>query len=93
MIFIGNDLSSIRWRQFKIHFKTYDSLESEVADYSELPAIYNTELDPQESMNIAGKNDWLIQIAYRYLQEVEESFIEYPNVKPHYDWCMCLAPS
>ncbi len=86
LIFIGSDLAAIRWRQFKIHFETYETMESEAVDYSEMPAIYNTELDPQESVNIASENDWLFQIVYRYLQEVQESFIEYPNAKPHYDW-------
>ena len=60
--------AAMRWHQFKIIRKGFDSFQGPESDYSQIPAVYNIEMDPGEEHNIAGEHDFVItafQTVYR----------------------------
>ena len=71
--------TAIRWHQFKIHFKAYDSFQGSESDYSQIPAVYNIEMDPGEQHNIAGEHDFVINAAIKIYRQLVASMIKYPN--------------
>ena len=74
--------TAIRWHQFKIHFKAYDSFQGPMSDYGQIPAIYNIEMDPGEQHNIAGEHDFVNNAAIKIYRQLVASMTEYPNTPP-----------
>ena len=74
--------TAIRWHQFKIHFKAYDSFQGPMSDYGQIPAIYNIEMDPGEQHNIAGEHDFVNNAAIKIYRQLVASMSEYPNTPP-----------
>jgi len=87
-IYIGADNSAqaypaaIRWHQFKIHFKSYDSFQGPESDYNQIPAVYNIEMDPGEQHNIAGEHDFVNNAAIKIYRQLVASMVKYPNTPP-----------
>ena len=83
--YIGSDNSAtqmpgaIRWHQFKIHYKAYDSFQGPESDYGQIPAIYNIEMDPGEQHNIAGEMDFVNTAAIKIYRQLVASMTKYPN--------------
>jgi len=71
--------AAIRWHQFKIHYKAYDSFQGPVSDYGQIPAIYNIEMDPGEQHNIAGEQDFVNNAAIKIYRQLVASMTKYPN--------------
>ena len=81
MTFVGRDLVTMRWRQFKVHFKVKENMMGSVLN-NQFPYMYNIEMDPREEHDIAGQNLWLLEVSGRYVKELEKSFAEFPNREP-----------
>ena len=81
MTFVGRDLVSMRWRQFKVHFKVKENMMGSVLN-NQFPFMYNIEMDPREEHDIAGQNLWLLEVSGRYVKELERSFQAFPNREP-----------
>ncbi len=71
--------AAIRWHQFKIHSKTYDSFQGPESVYGQMPAVYNIEIDPREEHNIAGEHDFVMNAWLKIYRQLVESMTKYPN--------------
>jgi arylsulfatase A-like enzyme len=71
--------AAIRWHQFKIHFKAYDSFQGPESVYGQIPAVYNIEIDPREEHNIAGEHDFVVNAALKIYRGLVASMTKYPN--------------
>ena len=69
----------MRWHQFKVHAKAYDSFQGPESYYGQIPAVYNIEMDPREEHNIAGEHDFVISAFTKIYRELVASMMEYPN--------------
>ncbi len=74
--------AAIRWHQFKIHYKTYDSFQGPESVYGQIPAVYNIEIDPREEHNIAGEQDFVNNAAIKIYRQIVASMTQYPNTPP-----------
>ncbi len=83
--YIGTDSAAntipaaVRWHQFKIITKGYDSFQGPESYYGQIPAVYNIEMDPREEHNIAGEHDFVISAFTKIYREHVASMTEYPN--------------
>lgn len=71
--------AAMRWHQFKIIRKGFDSFQGPESDYSQIPAVYNIEMDPREEHNIAGEHDFVITAFQTVYRGLVASMREYPN--------------
>ena len=71
--------AAVRWHQFKVVTKGYDSFQGPESYYGQIPAVYNIEMDPREEHNIAGEHDFVISAFTRIYRGLVASMIEYPN--------------
>jgi hypothetical protein len=69
----------MRWHQFKIVRKAFDSFQGPESDYSQIPAVYNIEMDPSEQHNIAGEHDFVIEAFQTVYRQLVASMKQYPN--------------
>lgn len=47
VVYMGNDIFGVKWRNWKIHFKEQDAWNGELHTYT-MPRVYNLMNDPQE---------------------------------------------
>ena len=71
--------AAMRWHQFKIIRKGFDSFQGPESDYTQIPAVYNIEMDPREEHNIAGEHDFVITAFQTVFRELVASMREHPN--------------
>jgi len=71
--------AAVLWHQFKIIRKGYDSFQGPESDYSQIPAVYNIEIDPSEQHNIAGEHDFAITAFQTIYRQLVASMKQYPN--------------
>jgi arylsulfatase A-like enzyme len=83
--YLGSDNSAtampaaMRWHQFKIHGKAYDSFQGPESVYGQIPAVYNIEMDPREEHNIAGEQDFVNNAFIKIYRQLVASMTKYPN--------------
>lgn len=62
--YVNTDMYSIKWRNYKMHFKTVDETHGLVKEYT-FPLVYDLETDPTESNEIWAnegfQHAWLIE--------------------------------
>ena len=71
--------AAMRWHQFKVIRTAYDSFQGPESDYSQIPAVYNIEMDPGEEHNIAGEHDYVIEAFQTVYRQLVASMKKYPN--------------
>ena len=79
--FVGKDMVSMLWHQFKVHFKVKEHMMGAVLN-NQFPFMYNIELDPREEHDIAGQNLWLLEVVGNLEKDLEQSFQDFPNRDP-----------
>ncbi|MCW8834420.1 MAG: sulfatase-like hydrolase/transferase, partial [Colwellia sp.] len=68
LLFSGEDLRAIKWRQFKIYFQgEHVGVMDQHVDSLWAPQIYNTMVDPKEMNNIGTENLWALYPAFHAL--------------------------
>lgn len=86
--FIGPDLVSVRWKQWRIYFKdmkltgTGQQMVGGIfADISGMsyPKVYNIEMDPHEDLNVGGIHFWPMIEASGPVSDYLGSLNKYPN--------------
>ncbi len=89
LFYAGDDLFSVKWRSFKIHLKTAESLWSSVQT-PQFPPIYDVTNDPGEVNNLLKFNlfahSWVYVPMQKILMEKGKSMQKYPNIKPGEDF-------
>lgn len=85
VFYIGDDLFSVKWRSFKIHLKTAESLWSPVQEYM-FPPIYDVANDPGEANNLLKHelfaHTWVYTPMGKILGELAASMKDFPNISP-----------
>ncbi len=79
IVYMGNDIFAVKWRNWKVHFKEQDSPFDELHTYT-MPRVYNLMNDPQERDNVLFPNTWVTKAALPQLGEHAASLREYPPV-------------
>ena len=89
LFYIGDDLFSVKWRSFKIHLKTTETIWSPIQTY-QFPPVYDVANDPGEDNNLIKFNmfahSWVYAPMEKILQEKGASMQKYPNIKPGEDF-------
>ena len=81
IVYMGNDIYGVKWRNWKVHFKELDSVFGEVVEYG-MPRVYNLLRDPQERENVLFPNTWVPKAALAQLGEHASSLKAHPRIKP-----------
>jgi arylsulfatase len=81
IVYMGNDIFGVKWRNWKLHFKEQDSAFDELRTYT-MPRVYNLLSDPQERDNVLFPNTWVPKAALVQLEEHVKSLRMYPPIKP-----------
>jgi arylsulfatase len=81
IVYMGNDIFGVKWRNWKVNFKEMDSVFSAKVEYG-MPRVYNLLKDPQERENVLFPNTWVPKAALGQLGEHAASLQANPPIKP-----------
>ena len=79
IVYMGNDVFGVKWRNWKLHFKEQTGWNGVLRTYT-MPRLYNLINDPQERDNVLFPHTWVPKAALPQLQEHVASLKEYPPV-------------
>lgn len=81
VIYVGDDLRAVKWKNWKWHFAWQETKYSPVERFSTLPKIIDLTRDPRE-MRQAGQpyNGWLQYPVMKLVNDLQASIREFPNV-------------
>jgi arylsulfatase len=89
LIYIGDELFSVKWRTFKIHVKTVENLWAPIQTH-QFPPVYDIANDPGEDNNLMKLSlfaySWVYGPMGQILQEKAATMQQYPNIKPGQDF-------
>ena len=81
IVYMGNDIFGVKWRNWKVNFKEMDTVFSKTVEYG-MPRVYNLLSDPQERENVLFPNTWVPKAALGQLGEHVASLQANPPIKP-----------
>jgi len=79
VIYMGNDVFGVKWRDWKLHFKEQTGWNGELREYT-MPRLYNLINDPQERDNVLFPHTWVPKAALPQLEEHVISLKKNPPV-------------
>jgi arylsulfatase len=79
VVYMGNDIFGVKWRDWKLHFKEQTGWNGVLREYT-MPRVYNLISDPQERDNILFPHTWVPKAALPQLEEHVASLKEFPPV-------------
>lgn len=89
LVYIGDELFSVKWRSFKIHLKTAETLWAPIQTH-QFPPVYDVANDPGEDNNLMKLSlfaySWVYGPMGQILQQKAATMQEYPNIKPGQDF-------
>lgn len=89
LFYVGDDLFAVKWRTFKIHLKTAESLWDPVQT-NIFPTVYDIRNDPGEANELMRLGlfsySWVYGAMGQVLGEKMSSMQEYPNIQPGEDF-------
>ncbi|RLA33761.1 MAG: arylsulfatase [Gammaproteobacteria bacterium] len=89
LVYIGDELFAVKWRTFKIHLKTIESLWAPIQT-PVFPIVYDVRNDPGEDNELIKESlfaySWVYAAMGKVLTEKGASMVEYPNIKPGQDF-------
>ena len=80
VVYMGNEIFGVKWRNWKINFKEQDSVFGETRTYA-TPRVYNLYTDPQEKENVLFPATWVPKAALGQLAEHAASLKANPPIK------------
>jgi arylsulfatase len=81
IVYMGNQVFGVKWRNWKLHLKEQDSAFGELRTYT-MPRVYNLLTDPQERDNVLFPNTWVPKAALVQLEEHVRSLKSNPPIAP-----------
>jgi arylsulfatase len=81
IIYMGNEVYGIKWRNWKLHLKEMDTVFGEVKEYG-VPKLYNLYRDMSERENVFFADTWVPKAAMPKLTEHAVSLQKEPPIKP-----------
>ncbi|MEJ2138713.1 MAG: arylsulfatase [Gammaproteobacteria bacterium] len=79
IVYMGNDVFGVKWRDWKLHFKEQTGWNGELREYT-MPRLYNLINDPQERDNVLFPHTWVPKAALPQLEEHVISLKKNPPV-------------
>jgi arylsulfatase len=79
VVYMGNDVFGVKWRDWKLHFKEQDAWNSILRTYT-MPRVYNLMNDPQERDNVLFPHTWVPKAALPQLMEHVASLKRHPPI-------------
>jgi len=79
IVYMGNDIFGVKWRNWKLHFKEQDSAFDQLRTYT-MPRVYNLLTDPQERDNVLFPATWVPKAALGQLEEHVQSLAKHPPI-------------
>lgn len=79
IVYMGNDLFGVKWRNWKLHFAEQEAWNTVKNTYT-MPKLYNLYEDPQERNNVLFPHTWVPKAALVQLQEHLVSLKTHPPV-------------
>ena len=79
IVYMGNDIFGVKWRDWKLHFKEQHAWNSSLREFT-MPRVYNLLDDPQERDNILFPHTWIPKAALPQLEEHVASLKKYPPI-------------
>ncbi len=81
IVYMGNDVFGVKWRNWKVNFKEQDTVFSETRSYG-TPRVYDLLTDPRESNNVLFPHTWVPKAALGQLGAHIKSLRANPPIKP-----------
>jgi arylsulfatase A-like enzyme len=93
MVFHGDELLAVKWRNFKLHWAVREPARGEVVTPGQgvvngyrrrvnNPWLFDVENDPKELWNINTANVWVLRPITRIVSEYKKSVSQFPNIRP-----------
>jgi arylsulfatase len=79
VVYMGNDVFGVKWRDWKLHFKEQTGWSGVLREYT-MPRVYNLINDPQERDNVLFPHTWIPKAALPQLEEHIVSLKENPPI-------------
>jgi arylsulfatase len=79
IVYMGNDIFGVKWRDWKLHFKEQENWNTVLRSFT-MPRIYNLMSDPQERDNILFPHTWVPKAALPQLEAHIASLKKYPPI-------------
>jgi arylsulfatase A-like enzyme len=79
VVYMGNDVFGVKWRNWKLHFKEQDAWNSILRTYT-MPRVYNLMNDLQERDNVLFPHTWVPKAALPQLEEHVASLKKFPPI-------------
>jgi len=81
IVYMGNDIFGVKWRNWKVNLKEQESVFGETISYG-TPRVYNLLTDPQERENVLFPATWVPKAALGQLGAHVASLRANPPIKP-----------
>ena len=81
IVYMGNDIWGVKWRNWKVNLKEQDTVFSGTIDYG-LARVYNLYKDPGETQNVLFPETWVPKAALGQLGVHAASLRANPPIKP-----------
>jgi arylsulfatase len=81
IIYMGNDIFGVKWRDWKLHFKEQTGWNGVLREYT-MPRLYNLISDPQERDNVLFPHTWVPKAALPQLEKHVVSLKKHPPIAP-----------
>jgi arylsulfatase len=81
VVYMGNEIFGLKWRNWKINFKEQDSAFDQTRSYA-TPRVYNLLTDPQERESVLFPATWVPKAASSLLTEHVASLKANPPIAP-----------
>ena len=79
IVYQGNDIFGVKWRNWKINLLELDTVYSETRKPG-MPRVYNLLSDPQENVNVLFPNTWVTKAGLIQLSEHAASLKKHPPI-------------
>lgn len=79
IVYMGNDVFGVKWRNWKLHFNEQTGWNGVMLQYT-MPRVYNLMNDPRELDNVLFPHTWVPKAALPQLEEHVASLKEFPPV-------------
>jgi arylsulfatase len=80
IVYMGNDVFGVKWRDWKLHFKEQTGWNGVLREYT-MPRVYNLMNDPQERDNVLLPHTWVPKAALPQLEEHVASLKAHPPIR------------
>jgi len=81
LIFVGDDLRAMKWRNWKFHFAWQETKYSPIESFSTVPKVVDLVRDPRETRQVAEPyNGWLQHKLSELMVDYQTSLTKYPSI-------------